>query len=406
MRRCVILIIAAVIIISVSGCRKDDDAVSQAKIDLNRAANHYGTNFCMTDDMIYYISPGRTEYPNLLVYYDRKSGSGGPLCGKPECLHDGPDCNAYMGYSNAYGLSSYNNRLYYIYDEFDDAGGYSGSCIRSMNYDGTGLKNVGQYAENGAAWFNGTNGQYLFSDGYLFSCCSYQTIENGESVSKQYVAAYSLAEGSVRILYEKETKEQIVTEFLQAYDGTLYFMTAAADADSTENENDVTIFEWEMGSDECRASVSFSINEPVFEFVRKGEEFLVSTRESHVFAVNEQGVHKFLDLTEDGVYGSSVVTADRYLISYSYPDMPDYSKYRLIIYDTDGKRLLDQTEKEVYRDDMTYYGRWPLGADADNVYFAFWNISDPDNNDDFLSAYSVLTGDRKELWNSRRKGEG
>ena len=99
---------------------------ADASLDSDRGFIHYGgtmSEVCATEDTVYFTSG------QLVHYYDKASGIGGILCGKPECEHStatGSGCNAYV--NDADDLCVYNNRLYWI--------GYY-NTIYSMALDGT-----------------------------------------------------------------------------------------------------------------------------------------------------------------------------------------------------------------------------------------------------------------------------
>ena len=70
---------------------------------------------------------------DLIYYYDKQSGISGPLCNRPNCLHNNENCQAYVYWTAAYTFSYYNHRLYWIGRE----PGSSKDSLISMAEDGT-----------------------------------------------------------------------------------------------------------------------------------------------------------------------------------------------------------------------------------------------------------------------------
>lgn len=93
-------------------------------------------------------------FKGIVIYIDKKTMKGTPLCNKPNCKHDDPDtCNAYIvDYSNV-GLSVgdsstetiiqyYKGKLYVMGSEYDSTADKAEDVLLSYNLDGTGKTTV------------------------------------------------------------------------------------------------------------------------------------------------------------------------------------------------------------------------------------------------------------------------
>ena len=60
---------------------------------------------CETEEA-YYFKPDQDVF---LYFYDKESGLSGKLCGRPECPHDSPACNAYLDVR--FGISYYDGKI-------------------------------------------------------------------------------------------------------------------------------------------------------------------------------------------------------------------------------------------------------------------------------------------------------
>ena len=56
----------------------------------------------------YYFQPTTSHF---IWYCDKETGASGKLCGRPECTHEGKDCNAYSIAIS--GLNYYDQALYW-----------------------------------------------------------------------------------------------------------------------------------------------------------------------------------------------------------------------------------------------------------------------------------------------------
>ena len=100
---------------------------------LDNRAVYLNSNFAETEDSLYSIpfSGG------LIMGWDKKNHIGGALCGRPECLHNDDQCNAYVGSVPKSNLSLYQNRLYWIGVVKTDPRTRGVPGVYSMKLDGT-----------------------------------------------------------------------------------------------------------------------------------------------------------------------------------------------------------------------------------------------------------------------------
>ena len=93
-------------------------------------------NFVETADGIYYESSALKEgvYLNLIFFAPSGQKEFFPLCGKPNCLHDSSDCNAYNGFGFGYYEGHFYSTVPNVFDGCID--------VVRMNLDGTDHKVV------------------------------------------------------------------------------------------------------------------------------------------------------------------------------------------------------------------------------------------------------------------------
>ncbi len=142
-----------------------------------------GDNFCGTETTVYYIRNGhQADSPRLITYMDKATGVSLPLCGKPECMHDDENCNAYV-FSPA-GLSVYNGKLYW-----QDSG-----QVMRMNLDGTEREKLRNCAVS-------VSSQCIaFHRGYVYYTTESNDAENGVAGYRLKIYASSLDGGSFVLL--------------------------------------------------------------------------------------------------------------------------------------------------------------------------------------------------------------
>lgn len=98
---------------------------------------------------------------SMIEYAESPLGPWIPLCGKPECLHNSENCNAYVG---DHMMGMYNNRIYYSYTYFDNDS-VTKEGIFSMALDGTDHRSEFSISYD---FFFGDTSSVSFSNGYVY----------------------------------------------------------------------------------------------------------------------------------------------------------------------------------------------------------------------------------------------
>ena len=70
-----------------------------ASMDSRQEYVRYQNRFAENNGIVYFENSYSMigEKADLMMYCELSTGISGPLCGKPECTHDNPDCNLVNG---------------------------------------------------------------------------------------------------------------------------------------------------------------------------------------------------------------------------------------------------------------------------------------------------------------------
>ena len=121
---------------------------------------------CETEDTLYYMMfMGERQ----IHYYNKETGEGGILCGKPECTHDVDDCNSFA--ITAGGLNIYDGRIWFITWNT----GAPGSILYAMNLDGTKRERIQALSYQG-----GHSTKMHLHRGYLYIGVTQREVIEGE----------------------------------------------------------------------------------------------------------------------------------------------------------------------------------------------------------------------------------
>ena len=166
---------------------------------------------CTTDDTIYYakeisgINGGLSHI--LIMLYDKATGISLPLCGKPECLHDDKNCNAYVEDTHLNFFSGpyiYDNKLYYSLK----------TSIWRMNLDGTAREQLRTFSYD--VFGNGISGypNAVLHRGYMYYSIPHNSVISGQAMSGVAVWAVALDGDEEFKILETETNSNCWLRFI------------------------------------------------------------------------------------------------------------------------------------------------------------------------------------------------
>lgn len=244
MKRKWINIIAAVLLIStITGCGKKDvikdEPVQEMVYDLTdfeisgdgienqsywKAMAHC---YAAADNGYYYAAEEKGTL--ILLYYDKDSKQWIHLCNKPECEHNGSDCNAYY---SGYIMSSVWRYKEYIYTIALNNG--QGILVRS-NLDGSDRQEL---FEIGSADSAANIFRLAFSDDCVYITTAYGN-SGMENIKEVSVRKRSL-DGKQDVNIYTSTDKDVVIESVKCYGSQVFFVVENITRDEETYRNKTT----------------------------------------------------------------------------------------------------------------------------------------------------------------------
>ncbi len=170
-RRILSLCLACILL---GACATEDGRVLDPRFDTEEYLPQYDmqnefsfTNVaCETEDIIYYMMSMAEQQ---IHYYNKETGEGGILCGKPECTHAENGCNSFA--ITAGGLNIYDGRIWFI--TWNPSA--PGSILYAMDLDGTERERIQTLSYQG-----GHSTKMHLHRGYLYIGVSQREVIDGE----------------------------------------------------------------------------------------------------------------------------------------------------------------------------------------------------------------------------------
>ncbi len=383
----VLAILLAITFLFLAGC--DSLGAEEESVDTTRSYLHQNQQIhaAETADTIYLGSSDQ-----FINYVDKESGISGVLCGKPECGHDGEDCNAWA-YLGVRCLFIQNERLYWIGDHYPHETQQPYSLYNTA-LDGTDRREVRLPDE-----FPAPNGldAVLFEDGTLTAGVCTSTVENGEEVTYQKIASLDLESGAVTtILNERAETGNHSGIPIQLYDGWLYFLTCEGPWGEGTHRIRIRRYNTASGETETLYDAPNSTDMNWIKDMWVEEQGVLFMAYDH--ATEQMGLYRYgfsdghLDLVCDtGVTDTTRGgIADGIVSGFTFQENDGSYAFHVVIKDFDGQAVLDETYEvdlagaaQALMDDKYGTGAWSaedfhwnlvsgdlLGRDETNVYYA------------------------------------
>ena len=239
MRRTLTFLLALALLLALAAC---DGAGEGPNVDLDRNfAQEFA--FCATEDAVYF---SQWAGDDAILYGDKSSGTGGILCGKPECDHKSADCNAVVDYAHAaipMGMADYDGKLYVA----------TSWGVYRMDYDGTNHESLYKVPSELINKMNFHN--VFFHRGYAYYVGASHTVEDGVAVRGPFAYRVSLTDPDEEpaVIFEKLVPDRWDYEKYDMVDHCLYlFLRTWGMDDATRGDNWLHIerFDIETGRSE------------------------------------------------------------------------------------------------------------------------------------------------------------
>ena len=196
-----------------TGCRSGSDTANTIQNGSQRCAA-----FCRIQENSYF-SHQEADGMQYLYYYDEKTNTASPLCGRAECTHNTTACSACIG--NALGMQTDGKSIYWIspgYTAEERVNGYSYMLYR-VSADGTKRKCLRKLSEVSENLLPTANLMALYDSEHAFICGNKSIITDGEPVITTALYVFWQNNDEMKTLYEETYPAAPV---IQIYRNQLY----------------------------------------------------------------------------------------------------------------------------------------------------------------------------------------
>lgn len=403
------LISAAVLLLGATlfvGCSMQDGSFDDMVYEADNSAIQLSSSFAKIDNTVYFVERVPESGQSVAMYADLESGQNGVLCGKAECQHDNPSCNAYIGFQ-AIGFSAYGGKLYWMAEKVVGEE-FKGKYLYCMDADGSNRKELRKIAETDSDVLPDGNTYAFFHRGYFVIGGVRTSMKQNQYTSKGAIYAFSLKNPKEdQAIFEDDIGADVSLLYLQADKEKLYYSYSEK---VNEEEYRTRIVVWDLAEKTGEILYEKVADFGVWRFAQdhdKGRILMTASGENddRVFEIDL----KTKELKESFHFApeieafSNLDLLDGKVVGYTYPglDQWDFSKRHILIRDYDGNIVNERLETETMRDenDSWVYGRILNGADKENLYYQY-NVMD-NSGDSFFVAIPMNGDTERILWSSR-----
>ena len=292
---------------------------------------------CETEDTLYYMmSMGERQ----IHYYNKETGEGGILCGKPECTHDVDDCNSFA--ITAGGLNIYDGRIWFITWN----PGAPGSILYAMNLDGTKRERIQALSYQG-----GHSTKMHLHRGYLYIGVTQREVIEGEpsyhlTITRQEIGNEA---DEPELVYESRARmSQLFRYIIQG--NTLYGYRQYAESTDIEQKTELFRCDLTKGTQEILATWDSTSTYPgglwidgeniyMSESERLGEEEKRETWSTQLwvwqYSLREGTIEKRMEMNHPRAGGQWEIAPDLHLGAVE--QVPNERQYAFTILDISGE---------------------------------------------------------------------
>lgn len=229
-------------------CATEDDGILDPRFDTEEYLPQYDMQnefsfinvACETEDTIYYMMfTGEQQ----IHYYNKETGEGGILCGKPECTHDVDDCNSFA--ITAGGLNIYDGKIWFITWN----PGAPGSILYAMNLDGTKRERIQALSYQG-----GHSTKMHLHRGYLYIGVTQREVIEGEPSYHLTITRQEIGNEADEPELVYESRARMTQQFRYIIQGnTLYGYRQYAESTDIEQKTELFWCDLTKGTQEILA---------------------------------------------------------------------------------------------------------------------------------------------------------
>ena len=221
----VFILIIMIVFLLLSGCggKPNGEGASSEPFFVN-----CDSDFVKHGDIIYFYEGGLSSEPDSkLRFLDVSTGECMPLCGKPDCMHNGADCNASVNATGFIRLMLYNGRLFWI------ESGSPEFILYSIKTDGTDRRKELTLDDELYSLAYG-EGTAEIHEGVLYVCGSASRVSDGKPSIVCTVFSQPLNGGEAKLIYRSDERAFI---FGKICGDILYFAESEMWPDSEDNSD-------------------------------------------------------------------------------------------------------------------------------------------------------------------------
>ncbi|MDE6641895.1 MAG: DUF5050 domain-containing protein [Acetatifactor sp.] len=340
-----------------SACGKTEEESTKdaaATMEFNEVEPDFAYQYVAKSENGYYFweRMSRNQWYSRLMFLDKESGRVVPLCSRPDCVHEGEECNAYFRETDRNGggvdkqyLQYYEGNLYAV--------GLSEDAYVSLfriKADGSGEWEISAmlYRTDYAATGEWKTPIVLIHGGYVYFVNRYQKVQKLERMS--------IDGGTPEVVFEGDYHASTVRiNRIKSNDGSLFFQVVSYLDENPENAWSAA-YRYDPAAGQC-------------SLVMEGFPGTFTVRDGFLYYCGSEGLCRYsiqdqtAEILVDQPMNMPTITLTRaYIIVCTHLD-----DGALTLYDYEGKKITTVPNT------LGQHGIWYFGGDSDMLFAECWN---------------------------------